>query len=93
MRVGDLAREAGVSRETIHFYLREELLPPAETVNARVSYFDESHLVRLRVIKERGRSDHIGEEHRDEPPLFGHVRMVRGAKGTSLTVLKPARAG
>lgn len=51
MRVGELAREAGVSRETIHFYLREGLLPPAEKVNARVSYFDESHLARLRLIK------------------------------------------
>lgn len=51
MRIGELAREAGVSRETIHFYLREGLLAPAEKANARVSYFDESHLVRLRVIK------------------------------------------
>jgi DNA-binding transcriptional MerR regulator len=51
MRIGELARAAGVSRETIHFYLREGLLPPARKVNARVSYFDGSHLVRLRVIK------------------------------------------
>jgi len=51
MRVGDLARAAGVSRETIHFYLREGLLHPPEKVNARVSYFDESHLARLRLIK------------------------------------------
>ncbi len=36
-RVGELAREAGVSGETIHFYLREGLLPPADKVNARVS--------------------------------------------------------
>jgi len=51
MRIGELTKAAGVSRETIHFYLREGLLPPAEKVNARVSYFDDSHLVRLRVIK------------------------------------------
>jgi DNA-binding transcriptional MerR regulator len=51
MRIGELARAAGVSRETIHFYLREGLLPPAEKVNARVSYFDDTHLVRLRLIK------------------------------------------
>lgn len=51
IRIGELAREAGVSRETIHFYLREGLLPPAEKINARVSYFDETHLIRLRVIK------------------------------------------
>jgi DNA-binding transcriptional MerR regulator len=51
MRIGELARVAGVSRETIHFYLREGLLPPAQKVNPRVSYFDDSHLVRLRLIK------------------------------------------
>jgi DNA-binding transcriptional MerR regulator len=51
LRIGELAREAGVTRETIHFYLREGLLPPAEKVNARVSYFGEGHLSRLRLIK------------------------------------------
>jgi DNA-binding transcriptional MerR regulator len=51
MRIGELARAAGVSRETIHFYLREGLLPPAHKVNARVSHFTDAHLVRLRVIK------------------------------------------
>jgi DNA-binding transcriptional MerR regulator len=51
LRIGELAREAGVTRETIHFYLREGLLPPAQKVNARVSYFDEGHLSRLRLIK------------------------------------------
>ena len=51
MRIGELAREAGISRETVHFYLREGLLPVAEKVNARVSYFTEAHLTRLRLIK------------------------------------------
>ena len=50
-RVGELAQAAGVSRETIHFYLREGLLPPAEKVNARVSYFDDAHIARIRLIK------------------------------------------
>jgi len=51
LRIGELAREAGVSRETIHYYLREGLIPPAQKVNARVSYFNDGHLVRLRLIK------------------------------------------
>lgn len=46
-----MAQAAGVSRETIHFYLREGLLPPAEKVNARVSYFDDRHVARIRLIK------------------------------------------
>lgn len=52
MRIAELARKASVSRETIHFYLREGLLPPPRKVNSRVAYFDAGHLVRLRVIKE-----------------------------------------
>lgn len=51
MRIGTIARAAGLSRETIHFYLREGLLPPPEKVNARVAYFDAGHLARLRLIK------------------------------------------
>jgi DNA-binding transcriptional MerR regulator len=51
LRIGELAREAGVSRETIHYYLREGLLQSAEKVNARLSYFDDGHLARLRLIK------------------------------------------
>lgn len=50
-RIGELARASGVSRETIHFYLREGLLPPADKVNARVSYFDDRHVARIRLIK------------------------------------------
>ncbi len=51
LRIGELAREARVSRETIHYYLREGLLQSAEKVNARLSYFDDGHLARLRLIK------------------------------------------
>src|SRR5262249_8929002 len=51
MRIGELASAAGVTRETIHFYLREGLLPPPQKINARVAYFDDGHLARLRLIK------------------------------------------
>lgn len=52
MRIGELSRVSGVSRETIHYYLREGLLPPAEKVNARVSYFNADHLEQLLLIKQ-----------------------------------------
>src|SRR3954447_14918258 len=51
MRIGQLARAAGVSRETIHFYLREGLLPPPRKVNSRLSFFGDTHLARLKLIK------------------------------------------
>jgi DNA-binding transcriptional MerR regulator len=50
-RIGELATATGVTRETIHFYLREGVLPPAEKVNARVSYFGDAHVARIRLIK------------------------------------------
>jgi DNA-binding transcriptional MerR regulator len=56
MRIGELARASGVRRETIHFYLREGLLPPPDKVNARVAYFDAGHLARLQLIKELQRA-------------------------------------
>ena len=56
MRIGELARVSGVRRETIHFYLREGLLPPPDKVNARVAYFDAGHLARLHLIKELQRA-------------------------------------
>lgn len=52
MRIGEFAQIAEVSRETVHFYLREGLLPPPEKVNARVSYYDKSHLSRIKLIKQ-----------------------------------------
>jgi len=52
MRIGEFARITGVTRETIHYYLREGLLPPPEKINARVSYFDAGHLARIKLIKQ-----------------------------------------
>lgn len=58
MRIGELVTVSGVTRETIHFYLREGLLPPPRKVNARVSYFGPEHLARLQVIQ-RMRQAHL----------------------------------
>ncbi len=51
MRMAELSRLSGVSRETIHYYLREGLLPAAEKSGKTVSYYDDSHLERLRLIR------------------------------------------
>ena len=71
-RIGDLAREAGVSRETVHFYLREGLLPPPEKINARVAYFDEGHLARLRLIKR------LQQVHLPLSAIKEHLQYVEG---------------
>ncbi len=53
----ELAARAGVSREAIHFYLREGLLPEPERPKRNVAYYSEEHVVRLQVIKR------LQEEH------------------------------
>lgn len=51
MRIAELSRESGVSRETIHYYLREGLLPPPAKTGKTTAYYDESHLERLRLVR------------------------------------------
>ena len=51
MRIAELSRESGVSRETIHYYLREGLLPKPAKTGKTAAYYDESHLERLRLIR------------------------------------------
>ncbi len=51
MRMAELVRESGIPRETIHYYLREGLLPePRRSGRTRATY-DERHLERLRAIR------------------------------------------
>jgi DNA-binding transcriptional MerR regulator len=56
MRMAELAKLSGVARETIHYYLREGLLAPGEKSGKTISYYDDSHLERLRLIR------HLREE-------------------------------
>jgi DNA-binding transcriptional MerR regulator len=51
MRMAELARRSGVTRETIHFYLREGLLPRPEKGGMTVAFYGEEHLERLRIIR------------------------------------------
>jgi DNA-binding transcriptional MerR regulator len=51
MRMAELAARSGVARETIHFYLREGLLPRPEKGGRTVAYYGEEHLNRLKLIR------------------------------------------
>jgi DNA-binding transcriptional MerR regulator len=48
--INQLARQANVSVRTIRYYINEGLLPSPE-VRGRYSYYDESYLLRIRLIK------------------------------------------
>src|SRR5512132_1969078 len=51
LRMAELAARSGVPRETIHFYLREGLLPRPRKGGRTVAYYGEEHLDRLRIIR------------------------------------------
>src|SRR5690348_7553402 len=51
MRMAELSARSGVPRETIHFYLREGLLPRPRKGGRTVAYYGEEHLERLRTIR------------------------------------------
>lgn len=49
-RIDDLARRAKVSVDTVRFYLREGLLPPARRIG-RLTLFGPAHLARLQQVR------------------------------------------
>lgn len=48
----DLVRESGLSRETIHFYLKHKLLPPGRKTGRNTAVYGPEHVDRLRRIRE-----------------------------------------
>jgi DNA-binding transcriptional MerR regulator len=47
----DLEARTGVSREAIHFYLREGLLPEPMRPKRNVAHYSQEHVIRIKVIK------------------------------------------
>ncbi len=47
----DLEARTDVSREAIHFYLREGLLPEPERPKRNVAHYNEDHVARIKLIK------------------------------------------
>jgi len=51
MRMGELEELSGIPRETIHFYLREGLLPAPARQGKTQAWYDDTHLERLRLVR------------------------------------------
>lgn len=51
MRMRDLEKAAGVSRETIRFYIREGLLPEPQRTSRNSALYTDEHLARLLTIR------------------------------------------
>lgn len=50
--IGELARRCGVSRDTVRFYERERLLPPARRTPARYRLYGDEDVRRVRFIRQ-----------------------------------------
>jgi DNA-binding transcriptional MerR regulator len=51
LRIGQLAKKAGVSAPTIKHYVREGLLPPPVKTSPNMAYYDQSCIERIGLIK------------------------------------------
>lgn len=52
MKIGELARKAGVNIDTIRYYERQELLPPARRLASGYREYGEADLRRLRFVRQ-----------------------------------------
>jgi len=52
MKMAELVAATGVSKQTIHFYLREGLLSPPVQTSRNMAYYDDRHIAEIRMIKE-----------------------------------------
>ncbi len=51
LKMKDLQARTGLSRQAIHFYLREGLLPEPHRPKRNVAHYSEEHVARIRLIK------------------------------------------
>ena len=50
-KISEISRQTGVPAQTIHYYLREGLLPPPVKTSKTMAYYTDAHLERLYFIK------------------------------------------
>jgi len=68
--MGDLTREAGLSRQAIHFYIAEGLLPPPVSTGRNAALYAPEHLERLHWIQKLQR-EHFLSLHAIKAVLNG----------------------
>lgn len=52
MKIGALAAATGVTRQAIHYYLREGILAPPVSSSRNMAYYDQRHVEELHLIRE-----------------------------------------
>src|SRR5262245_55769661 len=109
MRIGELAREVGVSTDTVRFYERSGWLPPASRRDNDYREYDESAVEHLRLLIELRRLDlplddaariagwchsgHCGETTAELPKLIEQRRAEIAERIAGLRALDRRLAG
>ena len=52
MKISELSQRTGVSKETVHYYIREALLPKPRKRGRNIADYDNRYVERIRLIKE-----------------------------------------
>jgi DNA-binding transcriptional MerR regulator len=74
MKIGELVKRTQVSKETIHYYVREGLLPRPRKLGKNVADYNDGYVERIRLIKEF-------QDHRFLPLSF-IKRILKYEKGS-----------
>ena len=85
--IRDLERLAGVPRSTVHFYLREGLLPPPKKRGQTLADYGEEHLRLLRLIRQLREEEKLGIKEIRAFLDAGRPRLQPGALDQSLDLL------
>lgn len=94
-KMKDLCDKAGVSRQLVHFYIQQGLLPEGKKTGKNMAYYTEHHLERLLLVRKLQHEHFLPLkairallEERDEafsPAQQKHMREVRAAMPESIT--------
>jgi len=91
MKMAELVETTGIPRTTIHYYLREGLLPEPEKAGKTVAYYGREHVERLLEIQKMQEVDllPLGEiKKRLAPAREGGSRSSRAASGRAAITRK-----
>ena len=52
LRMKDLCKATGISRQVVHFYISQGLLPPGKKTGQNMAYYSEEHVRRIELIRQ-----------------------------------------
>lgn len=81
-KMKDLCDKAGVSRQLVHFYIQQGLLPEGKKTGKNMAYYGEHHVERLLLVRKLQDTEHFlpPQGHPRRPRAAGRGLLSRAAK-------------